>query len=126
MSASCEATPSRIAASTTWPEPGPLPLHERRQNADYQESAAAAHIADDVERRHRRAFLRPDGLKRARQREEGEIVARGVCERALLPPAGHAPIDQLRIPCECRVRPQAKPLHDARPEALDENVRLLR
>ena len=53
--ASSELTPSTIAASTTWPYTGALALEERREHPDDQEQRAAAEVADEVQRRERRA-----------------------------------------------------------------------
>ena len=122
MSASCEATPSRIAASTTWPRP------------DRCRSTRASRMP--IARKTPPPPISPMRLSGGTGGpSSGPIASRApVSARKVrswpaafasgpsCPPAGHAPIDQLRIFCECGVRPKAKPFHDARPEAFDENV----
>ena len=48
-----------------------------------------------------------------------------VGERTLLAPAGHAAVDEARVPREADVGAEPEPLHHARPEALDQHVGLL-
>ena len=53
---------------------------------------AAAEIRNQVQRRHRRAALRSDGMQRAGQSQVVQIVAGGLRQRAVLAPACHAPV----------------------------------
>ncbi len=46
----------------------------------------------------------------------------GLRHRAVLAPAGHAPVHELRVAGETHVGAEAEPLGDAGPEALDERV----
>ena len=48
-----------------------------------------------------------------------------VRERPVLAPAGHASVDEARVPGEADVGPEPQPLGDPRPEPLDERVGLL-
>src|SRR3970040_1739326 len=43
-------------------------------------------------------------------------------ERPILPPAGHAAVDEARVAGERRIRAEAEALHHAGPEALDEHI----
>jgi len=52
-------------------------------------------------------------------------VAGGVAERALLAPAGHPPVDQLRVALQALLGADPEALGDAGAEALDEDVGLL-
>ena len=51
-------------------------------------------------------------------------MPRGLRQRPVLPPAGHAAIDQRRIGLQHRLRPQPQTLHHARPEPLNQDIRL--
>ena len=43
-------------------------------------------------------------------------------DRAVLTPAGHPAIDQLRIAREAEIGSEPQPLHDPRPKAFEERV----
>ena len=60
--------------------------------------------------------------QRAAQREIVEVVSRDLRERAVLPPAGHAAVDEPRIALRAVGGAEAKALHDAGPIALDQRV----
>ena len=49
-------------------------------------------------------------------------MARDLCERTVLPPAGHAAINQPRIALGAVGRAEPKTLHDARPIAFDQRI----
>ena len=113
-----------MAASTTWPLPDFCASSSAAQHAEGQEHAAAAEIADQVERRHRRLALAADGVQHAGERDVVDVVAGGLRHRAVLAEAGHAAEHQLGIDLQQHVGPEPQPLHDARPEALDQRVGL--
>jgi hypothetical protein len=72
-------------------------MEQGGEHAEGEQHAAAAEIADHVDRRHRPVARPPEGVKCARQRDIVDVVARLLRERAVLPPAGHAAIDEARI-----------------------------
>ena len=116
------AAPSTIAASTTWPLPERAALDQRARDAEREQHAAAAEVADQVQRRRRRLAAPADRSERAGERDVVDVVARGVRERALLAPARHAAVDQARVAREADVGAEPEPLHHARAEALDQRV----
>ena len=81
------AAPSTIAASTTWP----LPERSRSSSAQTMPKAssmpAAAEVADQVQRRHRRLAAAADRLERAGERDVVDVVPGGLRQRAVLAPA---------------------------------------
>ena len=101
-----------------------LRLEQAAHHAEGQQHAAAAEIADQVERRDR-LVLAADGMQRAGERDVVDVVAGRLGERAFLAPAGHAAIDQLGIAREADVGPEAQPLGDAGAERLGHAVGLL-
>ena len=119
------AAPSTMAASTTWPLPVRWALDQPARHAEGEQHAAAAEVADQVERRHRRPAAPTDRLERAGERDVVDVVAGGLGVRAVLAPAGHAPVDEPGVAGEAGVGAEAEPLHDAGAEALDEAVGLL-
>ncbi|QND97732.1 hypothetical protein SY91_05188 [Burkholderia cenocepacia] len=58
------------------------------------------------------------------QRDVVQVVPGRGCQRSILAPAGHAPVDQLRIAARANVGPEAEPLHHAGPQALDQRIGL--
>ncbi|MOA05709.1 hypothetical protein D3C78_1253190 [compost metagenome] len=99
-----------------------LYLEQRGKNAGQQEHRTAAHIPHQVQGRRRRTVGVAHGVQQAREGDVVEVVARRGCQRAALAPAGHAPIDQLRVACQADIRPQPQALHDPRAEALDQHI----
>ncbi|MCY1526140.1 hypothetical protein D9M68_611450 [compost metagenome] len=61
-------------------------------------------------------------MQQAREGDVVEVVARRGCQRAALAPAGHAPVDQLRVALQADIRAEPQALHDARAEALDQHI----
>ncbi len=102
-----------------------LALEERAGDAVGEQHAAAAEVAHQVERRHRRLAAAPDRLEGARQRDVVDVVPGGVGHRAVLPPAGHAPVDEARVAGQADVGSEPEALHHARTEALQDRIRLL-
>ena len=100
-------------------------LDQRRHDAEREQHAAAAEVADEVERRQRRLALAADVRERARERDVVDVVAGGLRHRAALAEARHAAVDEARILREADVGAEPEPLHHAGTEALGEHVRLL-
>ena len=92
------------------------------QHAHREIQRAAAEIADQVQRRHRRPARRADRIQRARQRDVVDVVPGGMRDRPVLAPAGHPAVDQLRVAREADIGGEAEPLHDPRPKPLDQRV----
>ena len=103
---------------------GALRFQEGGEQSGKQEHGAAAHVADDVQRRHR-VRARADGVQDAGERDVVDVVAGGLGERAGLAPAGHAAVDEARVAIEADVGAEAEALHDAGAHRVDEGVRLL-
>ena len=87
-----------------------------------EQHAAAAEVADQVERRHRRRAGAADRVQHAGERDVVDVVAGALGERAVLAPAGHAAVDEARIAREHDVGPEAEALHHAGTEAFDQRV----
>ena len=100
-------------------------FEDAAHDAERHEHPAAAEVADEVDRRRRLAALAAEVRERAGERDVVDVVARGLRHRAVLAPAGHAAVDELRVAGEAHVGAEAEPLGDAGPEALDERVGLL-
>ena len=113
------AVPSTIAASTTWPCPGALRVEQPGDQPEGEQHPAAPEVGHQVERRRRQLAGATDVGERAGHRRVGDVVAGGLGQRALLAPAGHAPVDEPRVPGEAVVRSDAEPLGHPRPEALE-------
>jgi len=101
-----------------------LHVEKRRHDAEREQHAAAAIIADEVERRHRRFARAADSRQHARQRDVVQIVPGALRERPRLSPTGHASVDELRIARERGVWAEAETLHRARTESFDDDIRL--
>ena len=102
--------------------PGALALVQRGQQAHRQVQRAAAVVAHQVQRRHRLAAGRADGMQRAGQRDVVQVVPGRLRQRAALAEAGHAAVDQARIARMAVGRAQAQALGHAGAEALDQHV----
>src|SRR5690606_38031295 len=94
-------------------------LQEGGQDADHEVHAAAREVAEQVHRDLRGAAGAADGVQGAGDGDVADVVPGGVGQGALLPPAGHPPVDELRVAGEAVVRADAEPLGDAGPAALD-------
>ena len=68
---------------------------------------------------------RPKCASAPAERDVVDVVARGLRHRAVLAPAGHAAVDELRVPGEAVVGTEPEPLGDAGAVALDQRVGLL-
>ena len=98
------------------------PGGEHRAHDAEGEAERPAPVAEDRRRRDRRLAPARGERQHAAQREIVEIVARGLGERAVLPPAGHAAIDEPRIALRAFGGAEPQALHHARPIALDQRV----
>ena len=114
--------PSTIEASTTWPSPGLASLDDRGEDPEREHHAAAAEVADEVEREQRPLALPRDRAERAGERDVVDVVAGHRGHRALLPVAGHPPVDELRVALRDVLGPEPEPLHHPRAKALDQRV----
>ena len=61
-------------------------------------------------------------MQRAHQGDVVDVMPRRLRQRAVLAPAGHAAVDQLRVRGEARFGPDAEPFHHARSKAFDERI----
>src|SRR5690606_31119928 len=94
-------------------------------DTERQQHAAAAEIADEVDRRHRLLAFDADGVQRAGQRDVVDVVTGGFRHRTVLTPAGHAAIDQFRIALEADIRTKAETFGDAGTIAFVDHVGLV-
>ena len=101
---------------------GASALEKRGDDAEGEQHAAAAEIADQVERRRRAPALFADRVQGGGQRDVVDVVTGRMREGSGLPPAGHAPVDERGIALEADVRTEAQAFHDARAKALDQHV----
>ncbi len=97
-------------------------LEHGRQQTHREIQRAAAKITHQVERQRRRPVRVTDTAERAAQRDVVGIVAGGVCQRAILSPARHAPVDQPFVSRHAGFGTQPELLHDAGPEAFENGV----
>jgi hypothetical protein len=102
--------------------PRPRRLDDPAQDAEGQQHAAPAEVADEREGRDRRPAGPADHRQRAGEGDVVDVPSRRLGDRPVLAPAGHPPVDQRRPPGQARVRPEAQPLGDAGPEALDQGI----
>ena len=86
---------------------------------------AAAEIADQVERRNGFVARMPHAVQRAGERDVVDVVARRLRERARLPPARHAAVDEFRIALEANVGPETQTFHHAGTETFDQRIGFL-
>ena len=109
------AAPSTMAASTTWPSPERLASTSAADDAEGQQHAAAAEVADQVERRRWGASpARPIGCEGAGEGDVVDVVAGRLGVGAVLAPAGHAAVDE-RAGCGRGRRRDRSPSRSATP-----------
>ena len=104
--------------------PGLAGRQHGRHHAEGQQHPAPAEVGHQVERRGRRLAGAADVGEGARHRRVGDVVAGLGRVRPLLPPPGHAAVDEARVAVEARRRPDAQPFGHAGPEPLDQHVGL--
>ncbi len=101
---------------------GARPLEQRAHDADQQQHAAPAVVAEQVQRRHRRLIAPAQMVERA---GEGDIVdvVPGCGRVGTFPsPAGDPGVDEAGVAIEADVGAEAEPLGDAGPAAFHEHV----
>ena len=98
-------------------------LEQRAHQTKAQQHAAAAEVADVVQR-HRRFFTAwADGVQRAGQCDVVDVVPRRVRQWAGLAPTRHAAVNQARIECQTSLWAQAQTLHHTGAKTFDQGVR---
>ena len=102
--------------------PGAAGLDQRARHPEGQVHAAAAEVADQVERRDRGVALASDAVQGAGQGDVVEVVAGGGGVGSVLAPAGHAAVDEARVAGQAVVGADAEPLGHAGPEPLQQCV----
>ena len=101
---------------------GALRFDQCAEHADREVHAAAAEVADEVERRHGRLAHAPDRRQRAGERDVVDVVAGHLRVGPLLTPAGHAAEDEPLVARQADIGAEPEAFHDAGPEALEERV----
>src|ERR1700733_3268405 len=86
------------------------------------EAEGAASVAENCRRDARRLTVAGGERQDSAQRKIVEVVTRDLRERTVLPPTGHAAIDQSRIALGAFRGSEPKTLHNAWPIALDQRV----
>jgi hypothetical protein len=104
------------------PAAGPLPLHQRGEDADQHQHRSAPEVGDQVSRDHGRPAGPPEGVQRPGERQVVEVVPGVPGPRPVLAPAGHPRVDQARRTGQAVLGPEAHPLGHPRAEHLDQDV----
>ena len=104
------------------PLPRTLRLQQAAHHAEGQQHAAAAEIANEIEGRHRFVPRPANGVQRPCQRNVVDVMSGRLRQGALLSPARHAPIHQLRVARHTVLRPDAQALSDAGSKAFEQAV----
>src|SRR2546422_99540 len=76
--------------------PRALRFEQRAGDAEAEQHAAAAEVAHQVERRHRRLAFASESVQHAGEGDVVDVVAGARRERPALAPAGHAAVNQAR------------------------------
>ena len=100
-------------------------LEQGGHHAEREQHAAAAEVAHEVERRHRRRIGPAQRPERAADGDVVDVVPGHGRHGPVLAPSRHAPVDQAAVAPEAGVGPEAQPLGHAGPEPLDQPVGLL-
>jgi hypothetical protein len=95
---------------------------EGGEDADDEVERAARVVPDEVRGDGRGLVRSADHAEGAGQRDVRDVVPRARGERALLAPAGHPSVDELRVAGVAGLGADAEALGDARAVALDEDV----
>ena len=101
---------------------GGAALKQGGEDAGDQEHGPTPEVANKVQRRDGSAVSAADERSHAGARNVAHVVTCTVCQRAVLPPAGHTAVHQAGIAFEKHIRPQAEALHDTGAEALNEHI----
>src|SRR5439155_15465034 len=99
-----------------------LRFEQRAGDAEAEQHAAAAEVAHQVERRHRRLAFASESVQHAGEGDVIDVVAGARRKRPALAPAGHAAVNQARVFFKTFMWTQTQALHDARPESFDQSV----
>ncbi len=99
-------------------------LVDRAHHAKRQQHAAAAKVADVVERHHGWLPRPANGVQRATDGDVVDVVAGSLSQRPVLAPAGHAAIYQRRVARQAYVRAQPQAFHHTGSKAFDQHVGL--
>ena len=104
------------------PPPGGARFVKCAGDAECQIDGAAAKIANQIERWRWPLALATDRMQGTRQSNVIEIVASGLGQRPVLPPAGDTAVDEAWIACQANIGAQPEALHHARTESLNQRV----
>jgi len=99
-----------------------LDVEDAGEDAQRQVERAAAEVADQRRRRQRCLARLSRVPERPREGDVVEIVAGALRQRPVLPPAGHAAINESGLAGQAGLRPEPEPFHDARPHAFDQRI----
>jgi hypothetical protein len=101
---------------------GTLALEECSHDAKGQVERSAAVVANQVERRHRPAAVRADGVQGAAECDVVQVVPGRARQRASLTETRHAANHQARVPGVADIRAQAQTFQHAGAETFDQHV----
>ena len=101
---------------------GQRPLDQGAEDAHDDEHAAAAVVAEQVERRRGRLPVPAQRVERARQRDVVDVMAGGARVGALAPPAADPRVHQPWVAGLAVLGAEPEPLGDAGAEALEQHV----
>ena len=102
--------------------PTALRLQQPTDHAEGEEHRSPAVVADHVQRWRRRLPGAAEVGKRPGEGDVVDVVAGGVGPRPVLAPAGHPPVDELRVAGKTLVGTGPEPLHHAGAKPLDQGV----
>ena len=97
-------------------------MQHRRDHAEGQHHPPAAEIAHGIDREGRLLALAAIGMKRARQRDVIDVMARQRRHRSVLAPAGHSTDHQFGIDRQQHVRANPHPFNHTRTIAFDQRI----
>ena len=94
----------------------------RGKDADGEKHPATTKVAHEVDWRHWRLTAATDHRQCAGQCNVVDVMTGPGCQRAILSPAGHSPIDETLVAGEALIGPDTQPLGDPWTHTLDEHV----
>ena len=97
-------------------------MQHRRDHAEGQHHPPAAEIAHGIDREGRLLALAAIGMKRARQRDVVDVMARQRRHRSVLAPAGHSTDHQFGIDRQQHIGADPHPFDHARAIAFDQGI----
>ena len=103
----------------------PVAGEQRRADREGGHRPAAGEVREDVERDRRLLPRPPDRSQRPGDRDVVDVVPHHQPVGAVLPVARERAVDDTRVDARDRLVVDAEPLHHARPEALEDHVRVL-